>query len=175
MIKYKLTTQEMMTYGGFQWEIGKTVKTDGKEKELCNCHWLHYYHDPLLAIFFNPIHADIKNPLLWKVEATRKNIDDNGIKGGCTRMKLIKQIPVPEVTIINRVAFGIYCSLAVCDNVQFGNWAKAWLSGEDRAAAHAAITASAAAHIASAAAHAAAYAEKPLDLISIAKKAMLIK
>ena len=155
MKKYKLTDQNLQTHNGFQWTLGVEMQIDGNSNHLCNSHWLHYYHHPLLAVLLNPIHADVKNPKLFEVKANGKHLDDNGLKGGCTKMTLIKELVLPEVTLINKVAFGILCSLEVYKDTKYVKWAKSWLSGQDRTAyaAYAAYAANAAY-----AAYAAAYA-----------------
>jgi hypothetical protein len=204
MKKYKLTNQNLQTHNGFQWEVGKVYTVDGAINQLCNRHWFHYYHSPELAILLNPIHAGIINPRLWEVSATGKHLDDCGIKGGCTKMKIIKEIEIPEVTMINRVAFGILCAKAVYKETEFNEWADKWLSSVDRSsyaayaaasadyAAYAAASAdyaayaaacaaaNAAANAADCAARAAAYAARAaaytaIDLVAIAKEAMKIK
>lgn len=131
-IKYKLTNQKLQTYKGFQWEVGKTVTVDGEGK-LCSEHKLHYYHNPLLAILLNPIHASISNPRLWEVECGEKgHIDDIGLKGGCNSMTIIREIEIPVITIINRIAFGILCSLEMRKELYFVTWANNWLNNTDR-------------------------------------------
>jgi len=131
MKKYKLTSQELTTYSGFQWEIGKKFTTNG-EGELCGPGYLHYYHHPLLAVLMNPIHADINNPRIFEVEAEGVHKDDNGLKGGCTEMTLIKEIPLPVLTTTQRVAFSILTSLDVYKDRGYKEWAENWLSGKDR-------------------------------------------
>ena len=93
---------------------------------------MHCYSDPLLAILLNPIHANIDNPRLFEVEVERKNLTDNGLKEGWTRMRLIKELDIPEVSRIQKVAFGILCALKVYQNEKFVEWANNWLSGKDR-------------------------------------------
>ena len=131
MIVYKLTDQNLQTHGGYQWEPGVARETDG-EGNLCGPGWLHYYHDPLLAVLLNPIHADIEGPILWEAEAEGLHRDDNGLKGGCTRLTLIRQIDPPQITTEQRIRFGILCAKAVCDSPEWNAWADRWLDGSDR-------------------------------------------
>lgn len=197
MTKYKLTTQDLTTHNGCQWEVGVAKKTDGTG-DLCGTGWLHYYHDPLLAVLLNPGHADIKNPRLWEVKADGKHKDDHGLKGGCTKMTLIREIPLPEVTTTQRVAFGILCAKEVCTDKKWNVRADKWLSGEDRsekaARASVAWSAVAAAEIAARAAWATSEASEAwetsaaraaraaraavaanIDLIALARKAIEVK
>jgi hypothetical protein len=125
---------------------------------------------------------------LWESRGDGNCKDDRGLKIGFAKLTTIKELPLPEVTITQRVAFGILCTLEVEESPGWRKWAKRWLSGTDRsrAAAYAAYAAYAAAAAdayaadaaytaaaaAAAADAAAADAEKPLDLIAIARKAM---
>lgn len=193
---YKLTDKNMQTYNGFQWKLGETRETSGIGP-LCGPGWLHAYTDPLLAVFLNPIHANIDKPRLFecKGEVGRKNY---GLKVGCTALSLTKEINVPDVTIAQRVTFGILCSLVNYDDPIYKKWAHEWLTGLDRtvvwnpkvAVTRATNAAYSAAH---AAAHTSAYTairaaanavvhavtdaaldvtKEPLNLISLAQRAM---
>ena len=159
MIVYKLTNQKMQTHGGYQWEPGVARETDG-EGNLCCPGWLHYYHDPLLAVLLNPIHADIEGPILWEAEAEGLHRDDRGLKGGCTRLTLLRRIELPQITTEQRVRFGILCAKVICDNPAWNAWADRWLDGSDRSqeSAWAAIEAAARAAEAAWAAETAAWA-----------------
>jgi len=158
MIVYKLTDQNLQTHGGYQWEPGVARETDGNG-DLCGPGWLHYYHDPLLAVLLNPIHADIEDPILWEAEAEGLHKDDQGLKGGCTKLTLLRQIDLPQITTEQRIRFGILCAKAVCADPAWNKWADRWLSGADmsvEAAATAAATAATEAWAATAAAATAA-------------------
>lgn len=169
MIVYKLTDQNLQTHGGCQWEIGAPRETDGNG-DLCGPGWLHYYHDPLLAVLLNPIHANIDNPILWEAEAEGAHKDDNGLKGGCTKLTLIRQIDLPQITTEQRVRFAILCAKDICADPAWNEWAEGWLSSGDRSEAERAVWAAWAA--AAAAAAAAAEKETHLDLIAIARQAL---
>ena len=186
MKKYKLTTQNLTTHNGFQWEVGEPRTTSG-DGELCGPGWLHYYHHPLLAILLNPMHADISDPILWEAEANGIHLDDHGLKGGCTQLTLTNRIELPTITLTNRVAFGILCAKTVCNDPAWNQWADDWISGKDRsaeaaarsaarsaaAAAWAAAWAAAAARSAARSAEAAARSAA-IDLIAIAERAVTI-
>jgi hypothetical protein len=183
MICYKLTDQNAQTKNATQWGRNVTHTAPGTG-ELCSSGWLHAYTDPLLAVLLNPTHANIQNPRLWEARGGGRHKDDRGLKIGFENLTTIKELPLPDVTLTQRVAFGILCALEVETNTKWRAWATAWIDGTDRsraaytaytAAARAAYTAiAAAAYAAAYAAAAAAYAhaEKPLDLIAIARKAM---
>ena len=195
-VVYKLTEQNMTTHGGFRWEIGKQATASGKG-ELCGPGWLHCYSDPLLAVLLNPIHAGIRNPRLFRAEASGESKHDHGLKSGYTKMTLVEEIPVPDVTTEQRVRFGILCSTKVYNDPTYTSWAGGWLSGKDRSAAAAeaawaaaeaaeatsraaswAVRVSRASRAASWAAWAAAWAERAasqadIDLVAIAREACM--
>jgi hypothetical protein len=161
---YKLTDRNNKTrageYNECQW--GENITHSGTGVgALCGPGYIHAYTDPLLAVLFNPIHANIKHPVGWECEGNVA-INDRGIKVGCVTLTTVRVIELPIVTTSQRVAIGILCALGVYKDSIFVHWANAWLDGTDRtanaaanAAAHARI---AAAHARIAAAHAAANA-----------------
>ena len=163
MIRYKLTDQGMQTYGGTQWVLGepKAVPEADRSNKMCSPGALHYYTSPEQAVLFNPIHADIPSPRLFRVEIDRE-VDCDGLKGCCHSMTLLEELPLPVITTEQRAAFAIRCALEVYTDPAFVRWAEAWLSGEDRstAAAHAAAYAAGAAY---AAARAARRRERRID------------
>ncbi len=159
---YKLTDENGKTYGDTQWGPNVTHTASG-EGELCGAGWLHAYEDPLVAVFMNPAHGRFTNPRLWEAEGVVGKVSPDG-KVGCTTLTTLREIPVPEVTLQQRIRFGILCALAVRrrwrGRKKWERWAKAWLDGSDRSAASSAAASSAAASsaAASSAASAAAYA-----------------
>ena len=157
---YKLTDQNMQTRGGCQWNLNEEKTPLGNihpDLPLCSDGWLHFYTDPLLAVLLNPIHANIQNPRLFEAECDGYFKDDNGLKVGYTKAKLVKEIPLPEITLEQRIKFAILCTKEVYKAPDWSSWADRWLSGEDRS---------------NAAAYAAANAAvgKKLDLIPLSKK-----
>ena len=165
MKKYKLVTQDLKTRKGedneTQWVIGEFHPTLDGDGDLCSLHWYHYYHDPLLAAFMNPGHADIDNPKCFVIDALGNHKDDSGVKGGCTKMRLVREVEFPVITREQRIAFAILCAKEVYKDDKWNVWADEWLSEKNRsssaAAAYAAnaATSYAAAYAASAAAYAA--------------------
>ena len=187
-----------MTQNNTQWGENVTHEATGDiQKGLCSDAWIHAYTHPLLAVFMNPVHARIKNPILWegKGEGEAKFESE---KCGFRKFTTLRQIPLPEVTDVQKITFGILCVKEVYKDPSWNQWADKWLSGEDRteasaaayaaadAAAYAANAARAAANAeyvanaASASASASAYAAesaakatgKELDFVSIALKAV---
>ena len=131
IIRYKLTTQDLTTFNDTKWVLNKWKETSGNG-ELCDSGWLHCYNSPLLAILLNHIHARIDNPKLFKCEVEGKCLTDYGLKEGWTRMRIIEEIEIPQLSNINKVAFGILCALEVCKEESFVTWANNWLENKDR-------------------------------------------
>jgi hypothetical protein len=136
-IRYKLTDRGCWTYGGFLWpepneeKPGKWVKVSGVGG-LCGPGWFHFYDNPLLAVLHNLVHASIVNPRLWKAEVAGRELRDGQLKCGWTRARLVQELPLPEITTTQRVAYGILCAREVVTNPTWIAWADAWLSGADR-------------------------------------------
>jgi len=138
-IVYKLTDSKMRTCNGFQWELGKWYETTG-EGELCSPSWLHFYSDSLVGLFMNPIHAGIENPRLFRAEVEGKFLDNNGLKCGYSRARLIEELTVPQISPVQRVRFAILCTKEVYKEKEWNEWADNWLSGKDRTEKSATIT-----------------------------------
>jgi hypothetical protein len=154
----KLTDQNMRTHNGFQWELGVWQTARGKSTEQCTDGVLHYYPDEILAVLCNLRHADIVKPRMFAVEI-QNHIGSDGLKCWCKSQRLTEEIAVPTVTVNQRIAFGILCSLAVYNNEGYKAWAYNWLTGKDRTA-RAADAAAYLARSAYAAADAAVYAAR---------------
>lgn len=167
-MNYKLTNADLTTYEGCQWEIGVPKTASGKG-DLCGDGWLHYYRDdPRVAVLMNQGGFDLETARLWEVQADGEQLHDGQLKSGCTKLTLIKEIPLPAMTISQRVAIAIHCALAIYSESSFVDWANNWLSGKDR---------SGAAEAAARAAEAAWAAEeaKDFNLITFINKGMEMK
>ena len=130
-IRYKLTKQDLTTYNYTKWVLNEWKETSGNG-ELCDSGWLHCYNSPLLAILLNPIHANIHNPKLFKCEVDGECLTDYGLKEGWTRMRIIEEMELPQLSNINKVAFGILCALEVYKDEKWVTWANNWLENKDR-------------------------------------------
>ena len=129
---YKLTDRNNQTKNGTRWGEGVTHQTTGIPAELCSVGWLHAYEHPLLAVLFNPIHADFENPRLWEADGEGELLREGQLKCGVTKLTTTREIPLPEVTTEQRVRFAILCAKTVCKDEQWNKWADKWMSGEDR-------------------------------------------
>ena len=188
---YKLTDENYQTEGGTKWGEGITHKATSKGEELCSTDVIHVYDHPLKAAMFNCIHANFTNPVLWECKI-KKVVANDQLKVGVKQCTTIKRLPLPQITINQRVYFAILCALQVYKEESFVQWAEEWLSGKDRTwtaaeaafaateiaeAAGAAEAARAAALAARAAALAAAEVAKTAiwaqaDFVSLIKKAI---
>jgi len=129
---YKVTDQAMQTHNGFQWVLNELHQTSG-EGVLPGPGWLHACTSPYLSILLNPLQADIKEPRLFRGEAWGACREDDGLKVGYANMVLLEELPVPQFTERQRVAFAVFCVQAICDDLSFHQWAQNYLSREGRA------------------------------------------
>jgi len=130
----------MKTHRGFQWELGKWYKTTGKG-DLCSSGWFHFYSDPLVGLFLNPIHANIGNPRLFRAEVKGRGLNDHEAKCRYSRAKLVEELTVPQISNVQRVRFAILCTKEVYKEKKWNEWADNWLSGKDRTKESATIAA----------------------------------
>jgi len=136
---YKLTDENCYTRRGKSNETrwGENVTHTarrGATRYLCTSGVIHAYESPLLAALFNPIHTHMHSPLLWEAKG-KIVVRDGQVKCGCVRLTTLRQVPPPEITIIQRVAWAILCARSMSDPpAPWGLWAAGWLSGRDRSA-----------------------------------------
>jgi hypothetical protein len=130
MKAYKLTDENDQTYGGCQWGENVTHTADG-EGGLCTKHWIHYYTDPILGVFMNPIYGEYKNPHMWEGKAGEIIKIDRGLKAGCTRFTTLHRIETPTMTTEQRVYCAIIAALEVCHEESYVRWAQAWILRRD--------------------------------------------
>jgi hypothetical protein len=186
---YKLTDEDGQTKNNTQW--GENISHTAKGESglpLCSDGWIHFYTNPLLAVFMNPVHANFKSPRLWEAETSGEELH-GPLKSGCKTLTTIKEIPLPEVSITQKIAFGILCAKEVDKDETWNKWADKWLSGENRTvesadAAYAYSTHAACYAAYAYATHAAAYAvaayavyaaNAKINFVKIAEKAMNYK
>jgi len=131
MKAYKLTDQNGQTKNNTQWGPNIIHSSTGNDKSLCSNGWIHFYKDPLISILMNPVHADFESPKLWECETSGEHLHE-ALKSGCKTLTTIKEIPVPEISNVQRIAFGILCVKEIYKNKEWNDWADKWLSGEDR-------------------------------------------
>ena len=171
---YKLTDHTGQTYNNTQWGEGVTHSAPGTG-EMCSAGWIHAYESPVLALLMNPVHASA-DPLLWEAEGEIGRTD--GTKCGVVALTTLRCIPLPMVTLTQRIAFGILAAKTGHTSPSFHVWADNWLSGKNRSAAASAaatVTTAAGANAVDAAIAAAAAAAAlgiPLNLVHIAEESL---
>ncbi len=143
------------THNGMKWAIGKTNEAKGKGTKMCTDQVLHCYASPEQAVLFNPIHANIQNPILLEIECS-DIVNSDGLKYACKKQTPKRTVCLPVVSLNQRVAFAIKTALLVYRDASFVVWAENWLSGKDRSAA-AALSAKSAAWSAALSAKSAAW------------------
>ncbi|MDD5338215.1 MAG: hypothetical protein PHG35_02220 [Dehalococcoidales bacterium] len=130
---YKLTDWNYQTHGWTQWGENITHRAIGTGCNLCTNDVIHVYDHPLKAAFFNPAHASFNNPILWKCRV-RKVVANDGTKVGVKECTTLKRLPLPEITINQRIRAAILAVLLVYKEDSYVTWANNWLSGKDRSA-----------------------------------------
>ena len=132
MIAYKLLDQELRSNNGqFQWEMGKEYTIEKPGNEMCSDEVFHCYNHPALAVLFNILHANIKDPKLFEIEVP-EFVNNDRLKYASKSQKLIKEIDLPVISINQRIEFAIKVAKIVCKDEAWNAWADKWLSGEDR-------------------------------------------
>jgi hypothetical protein len=149
MIVYKLTDKDGYTRRGkenqIKWQVG-TVKTVGGKGDLCTDQWIHAYEHPILAVLHDPVHGEYGDTTrMWECETDDGVIKRDGqMKLGTTKLHILREMKKPKVTLYQRIAYAISCSLRVYAEESYVLWAEGWLSGKDRSKKSAAKAAEAA-------------------------------
>ena len=146
---YKLTDANLCTHGGYQWVIGETRETSGTGP-LCASGWLHAYSHPDIAILLNPIHADYRPCRLFEAEGSGIYLSDQSLKVGVSRLRLLRELPVPVFSAWERAAWAVFVVRSTPGRTsipQWEEWADQFLAAGPQAvgAAWAAANAAAAA------------------------------
>lgn len=145
---YKLTDAQCRTRNDTTWGANVThVATGPVDGPLCSSSWIHAYTHPLIAVLLNPVHANFTSPRLFVARGV-VGATAHDLKVGCRSLTTIKETPLPQINITQKVAFGILCALAVYEDADFTRWAKNWLSGSDRSCASARVASNVAANVA---------------------------
>jgi hypothetical protein len=149
---YKLLSQEMTSHNDTKWEIGVPIFVSKQGNEMCTDQVLHCYNHPMLAVIFNPIHANIRKPKLFEIQVDGI-CNNDGLKFASKSQTLIKEISLPEISLEQKIEFAIKVAKLVYKNGSWNSWADKWLDGSDRTvgAAYAAASAVGAAYAAASA------------------------
>ena len=156
MIGYKLTDENNKTHSECQWGKNITHRAKGKGKDLCTDDVIHFYRDPFLAVFANPIQGQYKEETMHLWECECEEVITDGLKSGAKELTTTKQIPIPKMTLEQRLEISIRLAMKIYRQKEWLKWAEAWLSGKDRSVTT--VSDAAARDAARDAAYAAAYA-----------------
>jgi hypothetical protein len=143
---FKITDKDLRAHNGFQYTPLQRAEVEVYTGELCTEGVLHAYKTAEDAVFFDPIHGEFfcaPGARLWRCACDGPEVFD-GTKLGVGNLTLIEEVPIPTMTLEQRVERGIRAALSVCADPFFVEWAEKWLSGEDRSADAAARAAEAA-------------------------------
>ena len=137
MKKYKITDENMCSHNGCTWEIGVEKFVSMPGNKLCSEEVFHFYDSPALAVLMNPIHGEYAAGYrLWEIECDE--VAHDGLKGGSKKQTLLREIPVPQITSLQKARFAILCTNAVRQSEAWRARAEAWLRNPSPASARAA-------------------------------------
>lgn len=89
------------------------------------------YQSPLVAAFMYPCYqGSITNPKLWNAVGENQTAGD-GLRLKFLKLTTLNEIPLPQPSENQRIAFGILAALNLIQIPAFISWAKNYLSGKD--------------------------------------------
>jgi len=94
--------------------------------ELCSGHWYHGYAHPLLAVLHAPIHVDVDYIKMIEIDVPEVYAPDQ-MKLGFTTGTVGKVIPLPKITLEQKIRYGIGCACSVYQKKFFRRWANSWI------------------------------------------------
>ena len=98
---------------------------------------------PLLAVLHAPLHVDSDYTKMIEIEVSEVYAP-NQMKLGFTTGVVGKDVPLPKITLEQKLRYAIGSACSVCEEKPFRKWADNWISGKDRTKATAWATARAA-------------------------------
>lgn len=122
---YKITDGADYSHGNTRWGEGVEYTAPGLGN-LCTDAYLHAYTDQYLAVLMTPVHLSYCRLHLWDADGDAEKCD--GIVIGCTRLKTIQRMDIPEVTMEHRIIFAISCVKQVYTDRDWNMWADGWLN-----------------------------------------------
>lgn len=123
MVLYKIINNNRRRACGLTWGPGVTHR-------LPHGHLFDVYRSPLLAALMNPAHEEFDSMHLW--EADGEVVNSTGYSIGVNSLTTIREVPLPEVTTTQRVAFAILAVRAAASKIDWCRWADGWISGYRR-------------------------------------------
>ena len=134
----KFTDKDGRTKNNTQWGPGVTHEARPGDGDLCTDRWIHWYADPLVAEFMNPIHGEFDDDaILWEIAVDGKTRNDNWLKCGAKSVTTIRSIPRVRMTTTQRVAAAIHLAKMTLEQTgqvvpEWDTWADDWLTSAER-------------------------------------------
>ena len=128
----KWVSEDMKTMNDTKWVINVPNELPEKDYHILYSNGLfHYAKHPLIAVIFKDFYSCGDYTKLYEV-APQGKIVEGWHTCGATKLTLVKELEIPEVSNTQKVAFAILCALEVCNEEFFVSWANKWLNNEDR-------------------------------------------
>ena len=130
---YKLTNARGYTreehLNCLQWGKGIIYEAAGAAGQpLCTSGLMHCYLHKLVAVLCDCLDGNYgPDGRLWKCTGEGEFLSD-GLQGGFRKLTSLEEVPLPKITMEERVHWGILCAIEVFDEELFSNWAKGWVS-----------------------------------------------
>ena len=101
-------------HNNVRWNVGTTVTIPPEQRSLllCGPGMLHVYEGNVeLALMLDPIHVNHTVNNIRALEVAGKIVSrDGALKAGGHCFKVIRELPIPTITIEHRVLFAIMCA-----------------------------------------------------------------
>ena len=101
-------------HNNVRWDVGATVEIpqDKRARQLCSPGILHVYEGNVaLALMLDPIHVAHKPNNIRALEVIGEIVLRAGaVKAGGYSFKVLRELPVPTITLEHRVLFAIMCA-----------------------------------------------------------------
>lgn len=128
----KWVSDGMTTMNDTHWKLGVANEIPKHDSlDLGYSGFYHYEKHPLLAVLLKNSHGCQDYAKLYEVLPEGKIVEESD-RGGSTKLTLVKELEIPQVTEVQRIGFAILCAKEVYEESKFVYWADKWLSGQDR-------------------------------------------
>ena len=109
----KWVSEDMKTMNDTKWEVGVAKELPEKDDlELCEEGLFHYFRHPLLAVLLKDFYYCGCYRKLYQVKPEGKFVKDWDICGS-TKLTLVKELRIPQVTYVQKVCILIGSILIV--------------------------------------------------------------
>lgn len=109
-------------------KCGKTIQVAGSKDDPLAKFKGSVHTSPLVAVLTFPEMLDTHNSKMFSVNRWRVDVDSTNPQ----TYTVVKEVPVPVVTLGQKVAFAVATVKEIFHDAEFVKWAEDWLSGKDR-------------------------------------------